>query len=156
MQTVRENRLRAPIVRLWDGNWVLRGRVSQVYSASFQEVDSETGVGKLEMPEGYYLADWVVDHDSRTTKNIHVTVEKDGVRWSGRMDRYEIEKSNKGLVTIRVLFKHDYEEFKHILCWSNPFLPAEVQFPRWWLLFACRPARKVEEWLSRQGGRRTA
>lgn len=131
----RAKRVNPPLVRLWDGNWILRGRVGHAYAASFQEIDSETGIGKLEMPKDYYLSQWVVDHDSRPTKNIHVTVDKDGVRWSGRMDRYEIEKSNDGKVVIRVIFKHDYEEFKHILCWANPFLPAEIQFPRLWILF---------------------
>lgn len=130
-----EKRLRPPVVKLWDGNWILRGRVSQAYSGDFIEIDAETGTGKLEMPEDYYLSKWVVDHDGRDTKNVHVTVEKDGVRWSGRMDHYEIDRGEKGKVIVRVLFKHDYEEFKHILVWCNPFLPAEVQFPRLWLLF---------------------
>ncbi len=135
LRTDREKRLTPPNVRLWDGNWVLRGRVAQTFTGSFQEIDSETGTGKIEMPEEYFLSKWVVDHDARDVKNIHVTVDKDGVRWSGRMDHYEIEKSPDGKTMVRVLFKHDYEEFKHILCWANPFLPAEIQFPRLWLLF---------------------
>ncbi|MFG1790360.1 phage tail protein [Nocardia sp. NPDC049149] len=135
LEANRIKRLRPPLVRLWDGNWVLRGQVSHTYTGSFQEVDSETGVGKIEMPEDYYLSKWIIDHDARTTKNIHVTVDKDGVRWSGRMDSYEIEKNATGQTIVRVFFKHDYEELKHIICWSNPFLFAELQFPRLWLMF---------------------
>lgn len=130
-----DKRTRQPVVKLYDGNYVLRGRATQIISASFQEVDCETGVGKLELPEDYYLAKWAVNHDDRSVKNIHITVEKDGVRWSGRMDHYEIEKNAEGRTIVRLLFMHDYEEFKHILVWANPFLPAEVQFPRLWLVF---------------------
>ncbi|QIS16406.1 phage tail protein [Nocardia arthritidis] len=135
LEANRIKRLRPPLIRLWDGNWVLRGQVAHTYSGSFQEIDSETGTGKIEMPEDYYLSKWVIDHDSRSTKNIHVTVDKDGVRWSGRMDSYEIDKSANGHTVVRVLFKHDYEELKHIICWSNPFLLAEIQFPRLWIMF---------------------
>nr|WP_245568090.1 hypothetical protein [Nocardia jiangxiensis] len=116
----RDNRLRMPTVKLFDGNWILRGRVAHAYTASFQEIDGETGSGKIEMPVDYYLSQWVINHDGRTTKNIHVTVDKDGVRWSGRMDHYEIEKQQDGTMICRVLFKHDFEELKHILCWVRP------------------------------------
>ncbi len=135
LEANRIRRLRPPQVRLWDGDWILRGQVAHMYSGSFQEIDSETGVGKIEMPLDYYLSRWIIDHEGRPTKNVHVTVDKDGVRWSGRMDSYEIEKTSEGNTLVRVLFKHDYEELKHIICWSNPFLLAEVQFPRLWLLF---------------------
>lgn len=131
----REKRVNPPRITLHDGNWVQRGRVTHMYTAEFSEIENETGIGKIEMPADYYLAKWVTDHDNRSTKNIHVRVEKDGIRWTGRMWQYEIDRAADGKAMVRVLFKHDYEEFKHIICWSNPFLPAEVQFPRLWLLF---------------------
>jgi hypothetical protein len=130
-----DRRLRPPVIRLWDGNWTLRGRVMHTYVGSFQELDGETGIGKIEMPHDYYLAKWVAGHDDREYKNVHITVDKDGVRWSGRMDSFELDKAADGKRIVRVLFKHDYEELKHILLWANPFLPAEVQFPRLWFLF---------------------
>ncbi|MFE7797054.1 hypothetical protein [Nocardia sp. NPDC057440] len=131
----RDKRVRQPVVRLHDGNWVLRGRAAHLYEASFSEIENETGVGTIEMPYEYYLSQWIVDHDNRDTKNVHISVEKDGVRWTGRMWQYEIDRNAEGKTIVRAIFKHDYEEFKHILCWANPFLPAEVQFPRLWLLF---------------------
>ncbi|WP_063045483.1 Gp37-like protein, partial [Nocardia rhamnosiphila] len=131
----REKRLRPPVIKLYDGNWTLRGRVNHYYNASFTEVEWETGIGRFEMPEEHYLSKWVVDHETREFKNIHVSCEKDGVRWTGRLDHWEVEKTNDGKVVIRCVFKHDYEELKHIIFWSNPFLPAELQFPKIWLLF---------------------
>lgn len=130
-----DKRVRQSVVKLHDGNWVLRGRASHIISASFSEIENDTGVGKLEMPEEYYLSKWIVDRDSRTTANVHISVEKDGVRWTGRMWHYELEKGTDGKTVVRAFFRHDYEEFKHILVWANPFLPPEIQFPRLWLLF---------------------
>lgn len=135
LKAERAKRVRQPQVRVFDGNWVLRGRVNHSYSSSFTEIDGETGMGTFELPLEHFLAKFIIDHDSRSTKNIHIAVDKDGVRWSGRMDRYEIDKTDSWHIKVRIIAKHDYEELKHILVWSNPFLPAEIQFPRLWLLF---------------------
>ncbi len=131
----RTKRLRQPQIRIFDGNWVLRGVASMVDSCSFQEIDSETGMGTFDMPIDYYLSAWVIDHNSRPTKNVHVCVDKDGVRWGGRMDHYEIDKTDSWHVKCRVVVKHDYEELKHILVWANPFLPSIIQFPKIFILF---------------------
>lgn len=131
----KEERLAPPLVRLWDGDMNLRGIVRQENSANFQFLDNETGTGALELPLDYYMSKWIADVHGRDTTNIHITVDKDGARWSGRMDEFKIVKTDTGQKLMRVLFKHDYEELKHILCWSNPFLPAEIQFPRLWILF---------------------
>lgn len=135
LKAERAARIRNPQVKIFDGDWILRGRVNHSYSSSLSEIDGETGIGTIELPPEHYLAKWIVDHDSRPTKNVHISVDKDGVRWTGRMDRYEIDITDRFHKKVRVIFKHDYEEFKHILCWANPFLPAEIQFPRLWLLF---------------------
>lgn len=130
LKAERTKRLRMPSVRMFDGNWVLRGRVNHSYTSSFQEIDSETGMGTLELPIEHYLAKWVVDHDSRTTKNIHIAVDKDGVRWTGRLDRYEIDKTDKWHIVVRIIAKHDYEELKHILCWVHSLLKVGVKAGR--------------------------
>ncbi len=131
----KEERLAPPLVRIHDGDWNLRGIVRQEIAANFQYADNETGTGSLDMPLDYYMSRWIADVKGRGTTNIHITVDKDGARWSGRMDEFKIIKTDTGQKIMRVFFKHDYEELKHILCWSNPWLPAEFQFPRLWILF---------------------
>ncbi|KAA0016750.1 Gp37-like protein [Antrihabitans cavernicola] len=131
----KERRLIPPLVRLWDGDWNLRGIVKRENEASFQFLDNETGVGSLDLPLDYFLSRWMTDVKKRATTNIHITVDKDGSRWSGRMEELLVIKDETGRKFVRALFKHDYEELKHILCWSNPWLPAEVQFPRLWVVF---------------------
>ena len=131
----KEERLKPPLVRLWDGSWNLRGVVSRINSANIQEINNDVGVADFELPLDYWLSEWVVNLDERTTKNIHVTVDKDGARWGGRMESFSVVKNEDGTGILRLRFKHDIEELNHILVYSNPWLPPEVQFPRLWLLF---------------------
>lgn len=127
-------RLQPPLVRLWDGAWNLRGRVTRIISAEITEINNETGMAHLELPLDYWISDWVVDIDNRLD-NIHLTVDKDGVRWSGRMSIFEVRKQEDGTGVLAMSFKHDYEELKHIICYPNPALPPEIQFPRHFFLF---------------------
>ncbi|MEA1798952.1 Gp37-like protein [Rhodococcus qingshengii] len=135
LKVEQSRRLTPPLVRLWDGDWNLRGIIKRENNASFQYLDNETGIGSLEMPLDYFMSKWLVDIDGRGTTNVHITIDKDGSRWGGRMDEFKIIKDDDGRKYVRVIFKNDYEELKHILAWSNPFLPAEVQFPRLWICF---------------------
>lgn len=131
----KEKRIEPPVVRLWDGDWNLRGYVKKENLGKFTYVDLDTGIGQLEMPLDYYLSKWLVDIDGRGTTNVHVTVDKDGARWSGLMDELVVIKDEQGKRLVRATFKHDYEHLKHILVYANPFLPPEVQFPKVWVLF---------------------
>ncbi len=135
LEADRDRRLRPPLVRIWDGNWVLRGTCTYEIAASAQRVDNDTGLIRLDLPEDYYLAEWIADFDGRSTKNVHITIDKDGARLSGRLEEVSVDKDDTGRVVIRCLFKDELEELKHIYCWCNPFLPAEIQFPRLWILF---------------------
>ncbi|WP_052280794.1 hypothetical protein [Nocardia vulneris] len=136
----RLRRIRPPLIRLWDGDWVLRGVVRNEIRSEWQLLDNETGIGVLEIPmytpkgEKYYLAEWAMDPD-RDPYGIHVTVDKDGLRWGGRMEEVDTIFTDQGTASVKITFKHDLEELKHIRCWPNPFLPAEIQFPRLWFMF---------------------
>lgn len=123
-------RLAPPLVRLWDGNWELRGRVAGEFSASFEWVLNDTGAGEIVLPYNHHLAMWAAHYWDRDTQNIHVTVDKDGARWSGRVSEVTTAQNSEGLRTVTIKALHDYEELKHIQVWPNPFLPAAVQFPK--------------------------
>ena len=119
IETEQRRRLHPPLVELYDGDWNFRGVCKQEYNASFQWVDNETGIGKMDMPIDYYLSEWLVDIDARPTTNVHVRVEKDGARWTGRMEELQVNKDDNGEKYVRVIFKSDYEELKNILCWVH-------------------------------------
>ncbi|WP_330185008.1 phage tail protein [Nocardia sp. NBC_01503] len=136
----KTQRYARPLVRLWDGNWVLRGVSGAEVSADFRWTLNDTGVGVLVLPYDYYLARWAMDiynddpRSGRTTQNIHITVDKDGARWDGRLEKAVLKTDEQGTTTVELSFLHSYEELKHIICWSNPFLPEAVQFPREFML----------------------
>ncbi|MFE3754554.1 phage tail protein [Nocardia tengchongensis] len=136
----KAQRFARPLVRLWDGNWVLRGVCGAEISADFHWTLNDTGVGILVLPYDYYLAQWAMDiygddpRTGRTTQNIHITVDKDGARWDGRLEKAVLRTDDQGVTTVELSFLHSYEELKHIICWSNPFLVDAVQFPREFML----------------------
>lgn len=132
----QKRRLHTPLIRVWDGDWNLRGEVHREISAKFQTLNNETGIGQIEMPARYYLSKWLTDVDSRAGyKNTFFTVDYQGARWSGMLDEIEQYKDIDGQRNVRITIKHDYEHLKHILVYSNPFLPPEIQFPRLWIMF---------------------
>lgn len=129
-----EKRRQPPLVRLWDGDWNLRGRVAGEYEGEFEWKLNDTGAGHLELPYDHHLARWACEFWRRRKQNIHVTVDKDGARWSGRCVEVTTTQDTSGVRVVSLQFLHDYEELKHIPVWPNPFLPAAVQFPKQFLL----------------------
>lgn len=125
----KARRAMPPLIRLWDGNWQLRGICGAEISGQFTWLLNETGTGVLVLPFEYYLANWAVSQ-SRSTQNVHITIDKDGARWDGRMSQAVIKQDEHGVTTVELTFLHSYEELKHICIWSNPFLPAAIQIPQ--------------------------
>lgn len=133
---VREKgRLAAPHVRLWDGDYVLRGVASAWRELDFEFIDNDVGTASLKLSLDHYLSKWVMNHKGRFKRNVHITIDKQGTRWSGRMDHYKVVREKEGDAYIEITFLHDMEELKHILVWANPFLRPEFQFPKMWILF---------------------
>jgi hypothetical protein len=131
----RADARRAPsLIRIWDGDWNYIGTVHDALEYAFTWRLNDTGPGHLEMPTSSWLAKWVMDHRGRETKNVHITMDRQGSRWSGRLDRMVISKQEDGQRSLNLEFLHDYEELKHIYVWPNPYLPAAVQFPRAFIL----------------------
>ena len=128
-------RLAKPVIRLWDGDYNLRGEVAGERKGNFEFVENDVGTASIELPLDHYLSKWVMDHKGRVKRNVHITIDKQGARWSGCMDHYRVVRDKGGDAFVEVLFKHDLEQAKHILVWANPFLRPEFQFPKLWIIF---------------------
>lgn len=127
-------RRQRPSMGLYDGNWRFRGQVVGEYSADFDWKLNDTGSGQIVLPYDHHLALWAFSFWKRDTANIHVRVDKDGERWTGRLSEVITEQDSDGTRTVTLNFLHDYEELKHIDVWANPLTPAFVQFPKTFLL----------------------
>lgn len=128
-------RLKPPLVRLWNGDMVLRGVVAGERGGDFEFVENDTGTASIQLSLDHYLAKWVMNFKGRDKRNVIITIDKQGARWSGFMDSYRVVKEENGDCYLDIVFKHDYEQAKHILCWANPFLRPELQFPKLWIVF---------------------
>lgn len=129
-----ELRRRQPVVRLWDGDWKVGVPVRGALRVNCRWVMNNTGSAEIDLPPGHHLIDWIFDQSQRTTRNLHLTIDKDGARWGGRMKDARIIRHDDGHRIIRLTFLDDYEELKYLQVWSNPFLPAAFQFPRVFIL----------------------
>ncbi|AKU45423.1 minor tail protein [Mycobacterium phage Nhonho] len=134
-QKREDERIAPPLIRLWDGDYKLRGQLVGERSHKFEFIENETGTASITISLDHYLAKWIASHKGRARRNVHVSFDKQGARWTGRMDHYDIVRTKEGDVYMEVVFKHDYEELKHIYVWANPFLRPEFQFPKLWVMF---------------------
>lgn len=132
-----------PWVRLWDGDWNYRGQCASELAGEFTWESLETGAGSLTLPidlddeRGTFLAFWIMEEEERETRNVHITVDKDGARWGGRMRKAKLSRGAQGDV-VTVTFAHDYEELKNVHVAPNPFLPLGlIQQPKTYMLY-CR------------------
>lgn len=123
-----------PRIHLYDGDWTYRGQVFGELDYSFQWKLNDTGAGRVTLPADHHLAVWARSFWKRDTANIHIRVDKDGGRWCGRCSSVVTERDDEGVEQTTLEFLHDYEEVKHINVWANPLTPAEVQFPKTFLL----------------------
>lgn len=130
-----KERLKAPLVRLWDGDYRLRGQCAGWRSIEYEFIENDTGVATIQLSLDHYLAKWVMNFRGRAKRNVHVTIDKQGYRWSGFMDHFKVVTTDSGDQYLEIVFQHDYEQAKHILCWANPFLRPELQFPKLWIVF---------------------
>ncbi|OZE89984.1 phage tail protein [Rhodococcoides fascians] len=127
---IARRRRKRPLVRLWDGDMVYRGRVTNEYEGHFQWRMNNTGSARLLLPVGHYLTNWAIDPWGRTKQNVHLTFDKDGARWGGRCagdasTRITVGKDGKRYVELN--FLDDYEELKNLLVWCSPYLPSIIQ-----------------------------
>lgn len=129
-----EARRRPPEARLWDGDWALIAPVTQELDGAVRWKNNETGEAAITLPADHRLSERLINPLGIARKNIHLTVDKDGARWSGRINRVRLQKNSDGSRFVELIFRHDYEEVKWIYCWPNPFLPAAIQFPRAFVL----------------------
>jgi hypothetical protein len=115
-----------PLMRYWNAEMALQFLGGQEYKASFTWISNDTGPGQVEIPFNTPLAQWIHDENGRISRgegrNIVITVDYCGARWSGLMDKFAVEQREDGDVALVVDFSHDYEALKWYSVWSNPFL----------------------------------
>lgn len=127
-------RLKAPLVRIWDGDWRLRSVLAGEISGTAVRRSNSAGEIEFTIGRDHYLWDWFMERRGDTSaQNTFITVDKDGARISGCVDRITFSNSD-GVSRCTVHAIDDMEALRGIRLWSNPVLPAAIQFPRVFML----------------------
>lgn len=126
------------LIRLHDGDMNLHHLMRNEYSANFSWISNDSGPAQTEVPfdspEGLWLYDMWGRMERGEKRNVHITADYCGARWSGRLDKCVVDYREDGDVVVVCDWLHDYENLKWYTVWSNPWLPAAFQFPRAFLL----------------------
>ena len=139
-QKLDEDRIRRekPLVRLWDAEWNIQHVLGDEYSAKLNWISNDSGPGQIELSFTSHAAQWIWDYQSRLDngegRTVAVTVDYTGARWSGMLDKFQVEQREDGDMVLVCDFLHDFEKLKWYTVVSNPFLPDAFQFPRAFLL----------------------
>ena len=123
------------LIRVWDGDWNMFATVTGEYEHEFTFLNNDAGSASVALPVDHWVAEDLLDPTRWPTKSMYITFDKDGARWSGRITTLKVEVDYKGDRQAVLYATHDYQKLRELLVWSNPFLPAEVQFPKAWTLF---------------------
>lgn len=126
-----------PVTLIFDGFQRLQHLLLDVTKLTVSDVENDTGDVQVTLAFDHPVAQWIFDEKGRRARgegdNVHIDVEKNGVRVSGRLESQRV-RTERGKQVLEVTFLTDHEDLKWIICRSNPFLPAIFQFPRVFLL----------------------
>lgn len=127
----RERRT-APVVRLWTGaNADLVHIVECEDEASWEDPDCDTGVGTLKIDFSMPQAQWLNDMYGRIQRgekrNVIVSVDYMGDRWSGLLEETDVQTDELGHSVLTATFLSDFEQLKTKLLWATPVMPAAFQ-----------------------------
>jgi len=120
-----------PIVYLLDKNHQNARVLWGEHDPKFETKLNDTGEGSLTLLGSHKERDWLLK-EIKEVEDVHVIVETPGHRWSGKATTIKY-RSGEGFEYIDLTFNHDYEHVKKVICYSNPILPPEFQWPKLWM-----------------------
>lgn len=120
-----------PIVELYDKNWEHSIPILTETQASWLRKRNDTGEGTLVIFGDEGARQYIVD-ELGEWEDLHVRVRTGFWEWTGKASGIEHEETTEGFEYISVKFLHEFEHVKKIVCYANPFFPAELQWPKIW------------------------
>lgn len=130
-----QKRKRPTRIRLFTGDWNLWHEIEGEYSHRFKFLKNDAGDASVQLPIDHPVARDVMSPARWPTKSLYLVFDKDGARWSGRVEAVNTHETANGERYVELTALHDYNKLKELLVWANPFLVAEVQFPKSWVIF---------------------
>ena len=109
------------LIRVWDGDWNLLGTLSGDYKHEFTFLNNDAGAATVELPLDHWMSETLMDPQKWPTKSLYLTFDKDGARWSGRIETMKVVVDYKGDQQLELYALHDYAKLRELLVWANPF-----------------------------------
>lgn len=125
---VKASRAR-PLIRVWDKAWNLKAVLLGEIDAEFTEKLNDTGTGTITLFGKHQLQNWLIS-ELKQEEDVHLTVDAPNKRWSGKAQTITYKGDDKGFTYLVLVFAQEYEHMKKIICYSNPLLPPEFQWPK--------------------------
>ncbi|MDV6275378.1 hypothetical protein R3Q06_17935 [Rhodococcus erythropolis] len=121
-----------PVIRLWTGgNADLVHIIECEDEAAWEDPDCDTGVGTLKIDFSMPQAQWLNDMYGRIQRgekrNVIVSVDYMGTRWSGLLEETDVQTDELGHSVLIATFLSDFEQLKTKLLWATPVMPAAFQ-----------------------------
>ena len=130
-----------PVVYVYDGNQNLVHVIFDPLEASAEAVENNPDALSVTLPADHPAAEWMWDTEGRIRRGegeqVHLEYRIGGTRISGRVDPetgFTSERLDTGEDVLRADAIGEYKNLQMVRVWSNPFLPAQFQFPRLWIL----------------------
>lgn len=120
-----------PIVELYDKNWQNSVPILNETTAKFMRKLNDTGEGTLVLFGDESSRQWIID-ELGLWEDLHIRVRTGFWEWTGKATRIEYECDTEGFEYISLKFVHEFEHMKKVICYCNPFFPAEFQWPKIW------------------------
>lgn len=125
-------RRRAPVIRLWTGaNADLVHIVECEDESTWEDPENDLGTGTLVLDFALPQAQWLNDMYGRIergeARNVLVSVDYVGTRWSGLLEEVSVDTDELGYTKLTATFKSDFEQLQWKLLWSTPTMPAAFQ-----------------------------
>lgn len=129
---MQAQRRKPPLVRLHTGaNCDLVHIVECEDEATWEDPDNDTGPGTLILDFATPQAQWLNDMYGRIERgekrNVIVSVDYCGIRWSGLLEECDVQTDETGYTRLVATFLSDFEQLKSKLLWSTPVMPAAFQ-----------------------------
>lgn len=124
-----------PLIRLWDKDMNLIGRITGERDVSWQELMYSAGAGSITIQRSNWLGDFLLK-DVRADEDLHITIDPRPTkrswrtRWAGKVTAAHVKRTSEGTHQITLDLISVWEHWRHIAFAANPVLPPEFQFPK--------------------------
>ena len=137
----RSRKIPQPLIRIWDKEMRLVGRVAAPDSWECEEIAHDNGMARIEIvgKNNDWLRELLV-FKTRPAEDLHVTIDPDPAkphdwrnRWGGKVETITDEEANGKPTVTTITAVSNRIHLQHIMLAAAPLLPHAVQLPKMFL-----------------------